>query len=89
MLFSELAFQSGVLERRKEETFRNNLTHAAFVGWQNLAVNGYKKSFDHYLGELGLKADSEKLTEKDRERIKEEAYATGQRVMNMFKGKIT
>ena len=87
MHFSELAFQSKVLERHRKERFDDELTFGAFVGWQALVSKGYKKQFSSYLSDLGLdRTTKRKLTKEEKKRLTKKAYATGQRVMKSFKG---
>ena len=86
MDFSELVFQSKMIERHKAETYKNQLTVGALVGWQYLMAQGEKGNFSDYLSNLGLSDEDNKISSDDRMRITAEAYETGKRVMKMFKG---
>ena len=89
MEFSEIVFQSKMIDDHKAEEFKNGLVFAAFVGYQNMMFSGGKKiSFSKYLNDLGLSDEDKKITPEDRKRVAEAAYATGERVMKMFKGKL-
>lgn len=88
MKFSELVFQSRMLDSQKAERFKNQLIAGAFVGWQYLMAQGEKGNFSDYLNNLGLSDKDDKLTVEDKKKIVAEAYETGARVMKMFKGKL-
>ena len=89
MNFEELAFQSKMIEFHKAERFKDRLIASAFNGYQQYLMNGGKVvPFQKYLEDLGLSVDDIKLTKQDKQRIAENAYKTGERVMKMFKGKI-
>lgn len=88
MRFSELVFQSKMLNSYKSERFRNEMIASAFVGWQYLMAQGEKRSFSDYLSNLGLSDKDYKMTAEEKKRTIAKAYETGSRVMKLFKGKI-
>jgi hypothetical protein len=86
MPFSEMAFQAKIIEKHNAERFKNQLIVAAFVGYQQSVMNGYKKTFSKYLNDLGLSDKKDKLSKEDRKEITKKAYETGARVMGLLKG---
>jgi hypothetical protein len=88
MRFSEIAFQSRMIEADKAERFKNQMICSAFEGWQYLMAQGEKGTFSDYLNNIGLSDKDDKLTAEDKKKIAAKAYETGERVMKMFKGKL-
>jgi hypothetical protein len=88
MKFSDFVFQSKMIVKHEAERYKRDLEIAAFIGWQDLVTQGEKVTFAKYLSDLGLNDKDNDLTPEEKAKIVKKAYATGERIMNSFKGTI-
>jgi hypothetical protein len=79
MRFSDLVEQADFIDELRAEDARNQLTAAAFVGWQ--AGAGAKKSFGEYLKSVGLSEKAIPLTEEQKKAIAQAAKNKAEKIV--------